>query len=182
MTTVFHEVQQTSTAIESLRHKFENSAAPVTSVVITHDDEQMIECLESAKGGNGVAFCAIAQSEWSRELGGILAWSVEAGVKQIIIAGHSHGHLKNGVDDLDDLDAANIDSTTRLFLGAKNNVTEVLKARRHFSEQISSLINSEEVLQIECDDDFQLSTLFFVAENGSFMTYNIAEDNFEVLI
>lgn len=186
MGTAYPEIQHSTCHLESLQRQVEDSDKAIDCLIIAHNDQVMIRQLVAAKGAKGddcVAVCPMAQSEWLSHLPAVVAWAVDAGIDEILVVGHSHGYQPlDAFVVSDEASVSQKTSTERLLSGVRKNSHESTESRRHFASQLTNLVNSEDLMRKECGDNFRLHSLFFIAESGSFMRYNMADGNFEALV
>jgi len=183
MNTSFPEVQHGSPHLESLQKRIDQTGESIDSLIIAHNDDGMIRQLVDAKGKDCVAVCPMAQFEWHSHLPEVVAWAVDAGIDEILIVGHSHGVQPPEAFVVSDNEGGSQQTfTERLLSGVRKNSHEVTESRRHFASQMMNLVNSADLMHKECNDKFRLHTLFFIAESGSFMRYNVNSSTFQPVV
>ncbi len=176
MSTVFPEAQASNIHLKLLQTQVDQFDRNVDCLIIGHNDPEMITRLKNAKKNNCVAVSRTTQSEWDSCLPEIVGWAADAGIDEVLIVGHSHGYTPTEESSLD------VGSTDRIQSGIRRYSYEISESRRHFARQMANLIESDELKDKECSDNFRLLALYFIAESGSFVRYNISSETFEPIV
>lgn len=175
---------------EQLAHQ-ERSA--VDWLVIAHNDVQLIQRLADALAGSSAAVLQLPQSSWDFEgqtLPAAIEWAVcETNPQGVVLAGHSQCSCPSEAARVfnrrarvaETLPCSPEASYERLLDGAEQVLARLQHAKEHLAAQVTHLCELPEVAQRLSGHTFQVHALFYIAEGGIFLVYDLPRNTFRPL-
>lgn len=187
MNIAFAKTFQSNTYVESMYQLLDQHQGTVDCLIVAHNDPEMIRRLTEAMQDQALAVLPVSQADWDNNLPAIIAAAVDSGIDHVLIAGHSNGIqlaeptlVNSGAPSTGkQLPAGGVN---RVFTGACQTEYQLDASKKHFINQLSQLSESEELADLECSDEFRLNSIFFVANGGAFLRYNISDHTFTSLV
>ncbi len=158
-------------------------------LVIAHPDSAMLDRLCEAIGADESMLLPIAQRDWNldrSELRETVQWSAEFGnAKRILLVGHSQGGPQEQAWTNDKPTHPTRDGASRyggrLMDGVIRVQQRLQQAKDHFVEQLNQLCEIVEVQDQIAKGQLDLVALFYIAETGAFLKFDLASQSFEPL-
>ena len=177
MSTTFPEAPVANPYVKSLANRVEQHRTSVHALTIVHDDPALMRKLADAQNDQHAITLPVCQADWEASLSELVGWAIDSGIDEVVVVGHSAG-LQESYDQ-----AGNAaDNSLQAILAAANRTAErVDAAKRHFVGQIMGLSSCPELQHKQCHDSFRLHTLFYVAESGMLLRYEIDSATFRPL-
>lgn len=192
MTMLAPETKAAGPCLAHLQSVIEAKQSDVEWLVITHNDPMMIRRLSAVIDENSSAVLQMPQSNWDLDgfaLPEAVKWSIaEAGVKHLLLLGHSMGATSEtaGLPAAAGPQATAVSKDTqssysRLLEGARGVQMEISHSKAHFADQVAHLCEIEEVQDAIADGRLHLHCLFYVAQSGTFLLFDIVQQQFQAL-
>lgn len=166
---------------ELLRQLLGVQDKPVECLIITHNNETLINSLHAAFGETSAAVLDVPQDQWTMDGGDLhhaILWAIrENGLKRLIVVGDSSAFPRTRLTKHHE--AGNCRDTLSLAQAANASRKE---AQEHFRHQLIELHNSAEIVQAVSAHHTEIIGLFYRAEAGTLAAYNAKTDAFELLV
>ncbi len=172
------ESQSANAYIDELRERLSHQDQDVFNwLVIAHDDRNMIRRVSNALEDAPAAILRISQSTWDfgeRSLVELIEWAVrEARVKTIVLLGHSLGGVPADLVSYPPTQHAN-----RLLGNVIQAQQRLADAKDHLAENITDLREIPIVAEALSRKTLETHGLFYIAESGAFVRYDVQAKTF----
>jgi hypothetical protein len=152
----------------------------------------MLRQLAEVIDEKSAAMLRIPQDNWGLNgsaLPEAVKWSIcEAGVKHLLLLGHSSGDRPElSVSAAEDRFAATVpmsakqSSYDRLLEGAQGVQEQTRRSKAQFVQQVGHLCEIAEVQDAISDGRLQLHALFYVAHSGTFLLFDLVNQQFHAI-
>jgi hypothetical protein len=192
MTILAAEAQKLNPHLTNLRSLFEGKQTTLDWLVIAHNDPIIDKRLATVVGEQPAVMLQIPQEDWEIDSGSIreaIRWSIdEADVKHVLFVGHSKAEVTKAaatwIGETIGADEPRGTSTSyeRLLAGARRLEDQIQQSKNHFVGQIDHVCADVELAEAFAAGKVRLHTLFYMAESGTFLIYNIGKGTFVPIV
>ena len=152
-------------------------------LVVAHDDIKLLRKLGEIVPGDESITMKVAQSDWQCEedsLPEAILWALqEGGMKTLLMIGHSAGCPGANQGSKSAQSSVSPDACyTKLMTGAKRVQERTSASKKHFAEQLEQLCQVKPIHDAIVAGDLKLHGLFYVAQSGTFLKYDMANGQF----
>lgn len=188
MTTTNFSTTTKSPHIEALESVFSKASKPVEWLVIAHNDAQMLRSLSSALTGESAAVLEVSQDNWNfqdKQLPEAIEWTLQRGeIRNLVLVGNSHAGGSECRASMFASEATNGNQFdyAKLIAGVEHDNTRNRDAQKRFAAHVQQMLRIPVVHNHWSNGELQVYGLFYRAENGLFLAYNVDVDAFRPLV
>jgi carbonic anhydrase len=191
MSTVLSKPETGNTYVDHLQALSDSQQTTLDWLVIAHNDPAMVRRVAEVVGSDTTAILEIPQADWDLEgdkTTEAIQWAIEAGeVKHLLLVGHSKAITnQNPPSGLGDTTSTGDQYPTkatsqRLFDGVKRVHDQTQLSKAEFAEQVTKLCEIESVQDGIASGQLQLHALFYLAQCGTFLVFDIPSQEYRTL-
>ena len=171
--------------IAALEPVFAQATKPVQWLVIAHNDSQLIRSVCAALTSEPAAVLEVSQDTWnfaSQEYADMFEWALQQGdIRNVLLVGSSRSERAASHASL--VSASKHSQGTvgydRLLANAKRNSARTAEAQDEFAGQVRQLSQVPAFRKQLSDKEIEIYGLFYRAEAGLFLNYDVGEDTFQ---
>lgn len=178
----------TNPHLSALEPALVSAARPVEVLVVAHNDSRMLKAIFRALSRESAAVLEMSQDRWDfgdDQQSEAIEWALRQGnLNQLLLVGSSqaggtqpratlvanseNGQAKRGFE--------------RLVENVERNHSRIRAAQDRFAEQVRQLSQLPLVREKRANGELKLFGLFYQAESGGFLAYDLESGNYRALV
>lgn len=163
-------------------------------LVLAHQDDILAKRLAPISKYHRTLSIHKSQAEWQfdeSELAAAIGWAIkEGGIRSLYLCGHTFGFSKNPLlpgdrfSDSSDPDNEKEEIADRIWMLGRlmDNQNRLQNAKIHFAEQVHQMLELPDVQRALQQRSLKIHALFFLAQAGTFMSFDPNSGEFSPLI
>ncbi|MBD3673842.1 MAG: hypothetical protein HUJ26_09990 [Planctomycetaceae bacterium] len=163
-------------------------------LILAHQDDVLAKRLAPISKYHRTLAIHESQAEWhfdESELAAAIGWALrEGGIRSLYICGHTFGFSKNPLlsddrfSEYSDLEKNKDEIADRLWMLGRlmGNQKRLQNAKNHFADQVHQILELPVVQRAIQRGNLKIHALFFLAQAGTFMSFDPNSGEFSPLI